>query len=79
MIDQSIYYIAIIFDGFFYSEKCIFFIARQYGIGAYGYYATDVNIRGGMKTRIREYFSRTKVFVDQILGVEPQWIYRRKN
>lgn len=57
----------------FHNQRAIF-IARQYGIEAYGYNATDVNIRGGMKTRIREYFARTKVFVDQILGVEPRYL-----
>ena len=57
----------------FHNQRAVF-IARQNGINAFGYNATDVNIRGGLKTRIREYFARTKVFIDDIFGVEPKFL-----
>ena len=57
----------------FHNQRAVF-IARQNGINAYGFNATDVNIRGGLKTRIREYFARTKVFIDDIFGIQPKFL-----
>lgn len=56
----------------FHNERAVY-LARKNGLKAFGYNARDVNRRGGMKTRIREYFARTKVFVDLILGVDPKF------
>ena len=56
----------------FHNERAIF-LARKYGIEAYGFNAKDVNKYFGLKTKIREYFARVKVFVDFTLGVEPKF------
>ena len=56
----------------FHNERAIF-LARKYGIEAYGFNAIDVNKYFGFKTKVREYFARAKVFVDFLLGVEPKF------
>lgn len=56
----------------FHNERAIF-IAQQKGITAYGYNAQDVHQYAGLKTKIREYFARVKVFYDLYLGVEPKF------
>ena len=56
----------------FHNERAIF-LARKYGIEAYGFNAKDVNKYFGFKTKVREYFARAKVFVDFLLGVEPKF------
>ena len=56
----------------FHNERAIF-LARKYGIEAYGFNAKDVNKYFGFKTKVREYFGRAKVFVDFLLGVEPKF------
>lgn len=56
----------------FHNERAVF-LARQYGIDAYGYNANDVNKYAGLKTRIREKFARAKVFLDLLFGVKPKF------
>lgn len=56
----------------FHNERAIF-LAQQKGITAYGYNAQDVPQNTGLKTKIREYFARVKVFYDLYLGVEPKF------
>lgn len=56
----------------FHNERALF-LAQQNDITAYGYNAKDVHQYAGIKTKIREYFARVKVFVDLILGVEPKF------
>jgi len=57
----------------FHNQRAVY-IARQNGINAYGYNAKDVNKHAGLKTNIREYFARAKVFIDSFLGVEPKFL-----
>ncbi|MFV0182859.1 YdcF family protein [Empedobacter falsenii] len=57
----------------FHNQRAVY-IARQNGINAYGYNAKDVNKQAGLKTNIREYFARTKVFVDSFLGIQPKFL-----
>jgi SanA protein len=57
----------------FHNERAVF-IARQNGIEAYGFNAKDVNKHAGLKTNIREYFARTKVFIDDFLGINPKFL-----
>jgi len=57
----------------FHNQRAVY-IARQNGINAYGYNAKDVNKHAGLKTNIREYFARAKVFTDSFLGVEPKFL-----
>lgn len=56
----------------FHNERAVY-LARKNGIKAYGFNAKDVNKYFGIKTKIREYFARVKVFVDFLLGVEPKF------
>lgn len=57
----------------FHNERAVY-IARQNGINAFGYNARDVNKNAGLKTNIREYFARVKVFFDSFFGVEPKFL-----
>ena len=57
----------------FHNERAIF-LARKYGIEAYGFNAKDVNKNAGLKTNIREYFARTKVFIDSFFGIQPKFL-----
>ncbi len=57
----------------FHNERAIF-IARKYGIEAYGYNAEDVNAYSGFKTKIRELFARVKVFIDVYTNKQPKFL-----
>ena len=57
----------------FHNERAIF-LAKRHGIKAVGFNAKDVTTRYGLKVKIREYFSRTKVFIDLLLGVQPKFL-----
>lgn len=56
----------------FHNERAVF-LARKYGIKAYGYNAKDVNKYAGLKTNLREYLAKAKVYVDLLFGVEPKF------
>lgn len=56
----------------FHNERACF-LAQQFGIKATGYNAKDVPDNVGLKTKIREYFARAKVFYDLLVGVEPKF------
>ncbi|WP_314241700.1 ElyC/SanA/YdcF family protein [Empedobacter tilapiae] len=56
----------------FHNQRAVY-IARQNGINAFGYNAKDVNKHTGLKTNIREYFARTKVFIDSFFGIQPKF------
>ena len=56
----------------FHNERAIY-LAQKNGIQAFGYNAKDVGKNAGLKTNIREYFARVKVFVDLFFGVEPKF------
>ena len=62
----------------FHNERAVY-IARQNGIKAFGYNAKDVNKHAGLKTNIREYFARTKVFIDSFFNVQPKFLGDRKS
>jgi len=57
----------------FHNERAIY-LAEKKGIAAVGFNAKDVTARYGLKTRIREYFARTKVFLDILFGVQPKFL-----
>ena len=57
----------------FHNARAVY-IARQNGIKAFGYNAKDVNKHAGLKTNIREYFARTKVFIDSFFNVQPKFL-----
>lgn len=56
----------------FHNERAIY-LAQKNNIEAVGFNAKDVHQYAGIKTKIREYFARVKVFVDLFLGVEPKF------
>lgn len=57
----------------FHNERAVY-IAREHGIRAVAFNAKDVDVRRGLRTRIREKFARTKVFLDLLFGVEPHFL-----
>ncbi|MFP7658418.1 MULTISPECIES: SanA/YdcF family protein [Chryseobacterium] len=56
----------------FHNERAVF-LARKNGIEAYGYNANDVNKYAGLKTNLREYLAKTKVYWDLLFGVQPKF------
>lgn len=57
----------------FHNERAVF-LAEKNGITAIGYNAKDVKGKNGIKTKVREYFARTKVFIDLFFGVTPKFL-----
>ena len=57
----------------FHNERAIY-LAEKNGISAIGFNARDLKGRYGLKTRIREYFARTKAFLDIMLGIGPKFL-----
>jgi SanA protein len=57
----------------FHNERAVF-IARKYGIEAFGYNAEDVDAYSGFKTKIRELFARVKVFIDVYTNKQPKFL-----
>ncbi|REC48295.1 SanA/YdcF family protein [Chryseobacterium pennipullorum] len=56
----------------FHNERAVF-LAQQNGMEAFGYNAADVNKYAGLKTNLREYLAKTKVYWDLLFGVEPKF------
>lgn len=58
----------------FHNKRAVY-IARQEGLDAIGYNASDVNASYGMKTKIREVLARVKALIDvHILGRRPKFL-----
>jgi len=57
----------------FHNERAIY-LAEKNGISAVGFNAKDVSGKYGLKTKVREYFARTKAYLDIIFGVEPKFL-----
>jgi SanA protein len=57
----------------FHNERAIY-LAEKNGISAVGFNARDLSGKYGLKTRIREYFARTKVFIDILFNVKPKFL-----
>ena len=56
----------------FHNERAVF-LARKNNIEAYGYNAENVNKYAGLKTNLRVYFAKAKVYWDLLFGVEPKF------
>ncbi|WP_084426766.1 SanA/YdcF family protein [Aequorivita capsosiphonis] len=56
----------------FHNERAIY-IAEKKGINAIGFNAQDVEGTNGFKVKLREYFARTKAFLDIVFNVEPKF------
>lgn len=57
----------------FHNERALY-LATKNGINAVAYNAKDVSNRYGIKVKIREYFARTKVFIDILFKVKPKFL-----
>lgn len=57
----------------FHNERAIY-LAQANGIDAIGFNARDVSKRYGFKVKVREYFARTKAYLDVLLGVGPKFL-----
>ncbi|MGY0425723.1 MAG: SanA/YdcF family protein [Polaribacter sp.] len=57
----------------FHNERAIY-LAEKNGISAIGFNARDLSGKYGLKTRVREYFARTKAYLDIMFGVEPKFL-----
>lgn len=57
----------------FHNERAIY-IAKQHGIAAIGFNAKDVAKNAGFKTKLREKFARTKLFLDNWFGKKPKYL-----
>jgi SanA protein len=60
----------------FHNQRAVY-IARKNGIIAYGYNAKDVSVYSGVKTKIREFFARDKVFLDTWFGIKPKFMGKK--
>nr|WP_315027303.1 ElyC/SanA/YdcF family protein [uncultured Chryseobacterium sp.] len=56
----------------FHNERAVF-LAKKNGIEAFGYNAADVNKYAGLKTNMREYLAKAKVYWDLIFAVQPKF------
>ncbi|MAP80665.1 MAG: protein SanA [Aequorivita sp.] len=56
----------------FHNERAIY-IAQKKGIKAVGFNAKDIGGTNGLQVKLREYFARTKAFLDIIFHVEPKF------
>jgi len=57
----------------FHNERAIF-IARRYDMEVFGFNAEDVSSASGLKTKIREWFARVKVFIDVYTNKQPKFL-----
>lgn len=57
----------------FQNERAVY-IARSFGIEAWGYNAQAVTYRGGFLTKVREFFARGKAYVEVLFGVQPTYL-----
>lgn len=60
----------------FHNERAIY-LAEKNGISAVGFNARDLSGKYGLKTRIREYFARTKAYLDIIFRIEPKFLGKK--
>ena len=60
----------------FHNERAIY-LAEKNGISAIGFNARDVRAKYSLKVRIREYFARTKAYLDIIFGVKPKFLGKK--
>lgn len=57
----------------FHNERTVF-IARRENMTAYGYNAQDVSKSAWLRTNIREFFARAKVFLDILIDRQPEFL-----
>lgn len=57
----------------FHNERAVY-LAYKHNIKAIAFNAKDVSGRYGLKTHLREYFARVKVFIDLLFNVQPKFL-----
>ena len=57
----------------FHNQRAVY-IARKFDMVAYGYNAKDVDASIGLKTNVREFFARLKVFIDIYTNTQPKFL-----
>lgn len=57
----------------FHNERAVY-LARKFGINAFGYNAKEVQAYKGFKTKLRELFARDKMFLDLLFAVKPKFL-----
>jgi SanA protein len=57
----------------FHNERAIY-LAEHFGMKPIAFSAQDVSKKYSVKVRKREYFARTKMFLDFIIGTEPKFL-----
>ncbi len=57
----------------FHNQRAVY-IAKKFGMAAYGYNAKDVDVYIGFKTNVREFFARLKVFIDIYTNAKPKFL-----
>lgn len=60
----------------FHNERAIY-LARNNDINAFGLNAKDVEKYSGIKTKIREFFARDKMFLDLLIGTKPKFLGKK--
>jgi len=60
----------------FHNKRAVY-IARHFGEHAFGYNARAVHNASAYKIQIREFFARTKVFLDFLTGKQPHFLGRK--
>ncbi|WP_417444821.1 SanA/YdcF family protein [Joostella sp.] len=60
----------------FHNERANY-LAEKFNIDAVGFNAENVEGSGGIKTNLREYLARTKVFLDLLFKVEPKYLGKK--
>ncbi len=57
----------------FHTQRAVY-IARKLGLDAFGFNAKDVTSHITLATNVREFFARTKAYIDVIIKSEPKYI-----
>ena len=60
----------------FHNQRAVY-IARQLGLNAVAFNARDLESQGGNNLRIREWFAKVNVFLDQLLKKQPPYTGER--
>ncbi len=63
----------IVISQHFHNQRAVY-IARRFGIEAYGYDAGDVKNFGGFRTKVREWFACVKAYFEVKVGVDPKFL-----
>lgn len=63
----------IVISQHFHNQRAVY-IARRFGLNAYGYDAKDVQKMYGIKTKFREFFACVKAYFEVKLNVEPTFL-----